>query len=67
MRLLVVEDEAKIAGFIRRGFKEEGFSVDVATDGEEGHFMATTNAYDLITLDVMLPKMDGLALCEKLR
>jgi len=67
VKILVVEDEAKIASFIKRGLKEEGFSVDTAKDGEEGHFLASTNDYDLIILDIMLPKMDGLRLCEKLR
>ena len=67
MRLLVVEDEKKIAAFIRRGLREEGYAVDTAADGEEGHFLATTNDYDLIVLDLMLPKMDGLSLCRKLR
>jgi heavy metal response regulator len=67
MRLLIVEDEKKIADFIKRGLKEEGYSVDTAPDGEEGHFLATTQEYDLIVLDLMLPKMDGLTLCRKLR
>lgn len=67
MRVLVVEDESKIAGFIKRGLKEEGYSVDVALDGEEGYFLASTQDYDLIVLDLMLPKMDGLSLCRKLR
>jgi two-component system copper resistance phosphate regulon response regulator CusR len=67
MRLLVVEDEAKIAGFIRRGLREEGYAVDVAADGEQGYFLASTQDYDLIVLDVMLPKMDGLGLCRRLR
>ena len=67
MRILVVEDEKKIAGFIRRGLKEENYSVDIAYDGEEGHFLAKTNEYDLIILDLMLPKLDGLTLCRKLR
>ena len=67
MRILVVEDEEKIAKFIKRGLKEEGYAVDVAHDGEEGHFMATTNEYDLTILDWMLPKLDGLHLCRKLR
>jgi len=67
MRILVVEDEKKIAIFIRRGLKEEGYAVDTAYDGEQGHFMATTQEYDLIILDLMLPKMDGLTLCRKLR
>jgi DNA-binding response OmpR family regulator len=67
MRLLIVEDEAKIAGFIKRGLKEEGYAVDVAADGEEGYFLASTQDYDLIILDIKLPKMDGLSLCLRLR
>jgi len=67
MRILIIEDEKKIADFIKRGLKEEGYAVDVAYDGEEGHFLATTNEYDLIILDLMLPKLDGISLCRKLR
>ncbi|MGB9892805.1 MAG: response regulator, partial [Candidatus Saccharicenans sp.] len=67
MRILVVEDERKIAEFIRRGLKEEGYSVDVAYDGEAGYHLAQVNDYDLIILDLMLPKMDGLTLCRQLR
>ncbi|MBI5409399.1 MAG: response regulator transcription factor [Nitrospirae bacterium] len=67
MRLLVVEDERKIADFIKRGLKEEGYSVDAAYDGEEGHFLASTGPYDLIVLDLMIPKMDGVRLCRRLR
>ncbi|MBN2144761.1 MAG: response regulator transcription factor [Candidatus Aureabacteria bacterium] len=67
MRILVIEDELKVAGFIKRGLKEEGYAVDIASDGEEGHYYATTNDYDLIILDLMLPKMDGLTLCQELR
>ncbi len=67
MRILVIEDEKKVADFVRRGLKEEGYSVDVAYDGEEGHFQAATNDYDLIVLDVMMPKLDGISLCKKLR
>jgi heavy metal response regulator len=67
VRVLVIEDEAKIASFVRRGLKEEGYSVDVADDGEQGYFLATTEKYDLIVLDLMLPKMDGLSLCRNLR
>jgi heavy metal response regulator len=67
MRILVVEDEKKIADFVRRGLREEGHAVDVATDGEQGQFMATTEDYDLVVLDILLPKMDGLSLCRKLR
>ena len=67
MRILVVEDDKKIATFIKRGLKEEAYAVDLAYDGEEGHFLATTNDYDSIILDVMLPKTDGFSLCKKLR
>jgi len=67
MRILVVEDEVKIAQFIKRGLKEEGYAVDVAADGEEGHFLLSSNEYDVIILDLMLPKIDGLTLCRTLR
>ena len=67
MRILVVEDEEKIAKFIRRGLKEEGYSVDISSEGEEGYFLAGTNDYDLIVLDLMLPKINGLDICRKLR
>ena len=67
MRILVIEDEVKIAQFIKRGLKEEGYAVDVANDGEEGHFMLSSNEYDAIILDLMLPKIDGLVLCRELR
>lgn len=67
MRILVVEDEKKIATFIRRGLKEEGYAVDIAADGETAHEMATTSDYNMIILDLMLPKMDGMSLCKQLR
>jgi len=67
MRILVIEDEKKITDFIKRGLKEEGYAADVAYDGEQGFFLAKTNTYDLILLDLMLPKMDGLSVCKKLR
>jgi len=63
----VVEDQHKIAEFIRRGLKEEGYSVDVAYDGEQGYHLARINDYDLIILDLVLPKIDGLTLCRQLR
>lgn len=67
MRILVIEDEKKIASFIKRGLKEEGHMVDVAYDGEEGYQMSGENDYDLILLDIMLPKQDGISLCRQLR
>jgi heavy metal response regulator len=67
MRILVIEDEKKVADFISHGLAEEGYAVDVAHDGDQGYFLATTNEYDAVLLDIMLPKMDGFSLCTKLR
>ncbi len=67
MRILLVEDERNVAAFILQGLEEEAYTVDVARDGSEGFLMATETAYDLIILDIMLPAMDGIALCKKLR
>jgi len=67
MRILLVEDEKKIANFIERGLKEEHYTVDVACDGENGLFLADVNLYDLIVLDIMLPGKDGIAICKELR
>lgn len=67
MRILVVEDERKIAEFLKKGLKAEGYAVDVAPDGEEGYALAGTQEYDLVILDLRLPKMDGLTLCRTLR
>jgi len=66
-KILVVEDEKKVASFIKRGLEEENFSVDVAGDGEEGLTLAQGNRYDLILMDLMLPKMDGLSVVRELR
>jgi heavy metal response regulator len=67
MRILVIEDEKKVAEFISNGLNEEGYAVDIAHDGDHGYFLATTNEYDAILLDIMLPKMDGITLCTNLR
>ena len=67
MRILIVEDEKKVAGFIKKGLEEETYAVDVAYDGEEGFHLADMNQYDLIILDLMLPKMDGLEVLTRLR
>lgn len=67
MRVLVVEDHHKIANSIKKGLQQESFAVDVAYDGEEGFDLAATEDYDVIILDLMLPKMDGLTICKKLR
>lgn len=67
MRILVVEDEHKIANSIKRGFEQEAWATDVAYDGEEGYDMASSEDYDVVVLDLMLPKMDGMEICRKLR
>ncbi len=67
MRLLVVEDEPKLATFIQQGLTEESYSVDVARDGEEALERAARTSYDVIILDLMLPRMDGFAVCRALR
>ena len=67
MRLLVVEDEQKVARFVKQGMEEEGYAVDVATDGEAGLLMALDHVHDLIILDIQLPKKDGLQVIQELR
>lgn len=67
MRVLVVEDSRRLAGIIKRGLLEEGYTVDNAYDGEEAQYMAESTPFDLIVLDIMLPKKDGLAVCRDLR
>lgn len=67
MRILVIEDEIKMADLIKRGLTEEAMAVDIATDGEQGYFTAKLNPYDLIILDISLPKMDGIEVCQRLR
>ena len=67
MRILVAEDERKVASFIRQGLGEEGYAVDVASNGEEGLAMARDGVHDLIILDIGLPKMNGLQVLQELR
>jgi len=67
MRILVVEDERKVASFIKRGLEEEGYAVDVAADGDEGLAMGLQDIYDVIVLDIRLPKLDGLQVLKGLR
>jgi two-component system, OmpR family, response regulator len=67
MRILVVEDEEKMAGLIRRGLREEGMAVDVAERGEDALWMAGSTEFDAIVLDLMLPGIDGLETCRRLR
>jgi len=67
MRILIVEDEKKVAAFIKKGLEEETYAVDVAYDGEDGLHMGVENQYDLILLDLMLPIIDGLSVLSRLR
>jgi DNA-binding response OmpR family regulator len=67
MRILVVEDDKKIASFVARGLKEAGFAVDQAENGEDGLHLALAHPYDTAVMDLMLPKLDGLSLIEELR
>ena len=67
MRILVVDDDAHVAGSVRRGLEGEGYAVDVALDGTEGHWLASENPYDVMVLDSMLPGMSGDELCARLR
>jgi heavy metal response regulator len=67
MRILLVEDDKKVASFIRKGLEEEGYAVDVAADGEAGLFMGLDRLHDLIILDVMLPKKPGFQVLRELR
>ena len=67
MRILLVEDEPSQAKMLAKGLREQGYAVDVAGDGEEADYKASVNDYDLIVLDVMLPKKNGLEVCRELR
>lgn len=67
MKILVVEDEKKVAGFIKRGLEEEGYEVDLACDGEEGVHCALKHPYSLLIMDVMMPRKDGLTAVRELR
>jgi two-component system OmpR family response regulator len=67
MKLLVVEDDATIAGFIEKGLTEAGFAIDRAADGETGLRMALAHPYDAAIVDLMLPRLDGLSVIERLR
>lgn len=67
MRILVVEDEHKIGNSIKKGLEQETFAADVTYDGNSGYDLASSEEYDLIILDILLPGMDGLAICKKLR
>lgn len=67
MKILLVEDEAKIAAFVKKGLAENGFAVDHTRNGDEGYELATTREYDAIVLDIMLPGRDGLSILNQLR
>jgi DNA-binding response OmpR family regulator len=67
VRVLVVEDEVKMAGLLKRGLEEEGYAVDTAPDGKEAVWLGSENDYDAVILDVMLPDFDGFEVCRRLR
>ena len=67
MRILLVEDEKPLANFVKKGLEEEYYNVDLALDGSQGLALFQAHPYDLIIVDIMLPKMDGLTLCQKMR
>lgn len=67
MRILIVEDENKTSAYLKKGLSESGFIVDLASDGEDGLYMATHHLYDLIILDIMLPKIDGWTIIVEIR
>lgn len=67
MKILIVEDEQRLANLLKKGLEENAFVVDLASDGEEGLYMAETYPYDAVLLDIMLPEMDGLAILQSLR
>jgi two-component system OmpR family response regulator len=67
MRVLIVEDEAKMAGLLRKGLRQEGIAVDLAGKGEDALWMAGATEYDAIVLDLMLPGIDGIEVCRRLR
>lgn len=67
VKILIVEDEARVAGFVKKGLEEQGFAVDLCEDGDAGYELARTQAYDVILLDIMLPGRDGLSILSNLR
>src|SRR6188508_1534017 len=67
MKVLVVEDDRKVAGFIEQGLREEGYVVDIAADGEEATMLAHVYEYDVVLLDVVLPKKNGFQVAQELR
>lgn len=67
MKVLVVEDNPKVVSFLEKALKSESYSVDIATDGKEAFYLATTNSYDIILLDIMIPFMSGIEFCQEIR
>ena len=67
MKVLLIEDDRKIASFVKKGLTEQGFVVDSCDDGDDGYLLATTQPYDVIVLDIMLPGRDGLSILRNLR
>jgi len=67
MRILVADDDRRLTGIVKRGLMEEAYAVDVAYDGEESEYLAEINPYDLVILDIMMPKKDGIEVCRELR
>ncbi|WP_417334168.1 response regulator [Halarcobacter sp.] len=67
MKTLIIEDDEKIVNFLKKGLEEESYSVDYSLNGDEGIYLASVNAYDLILLDIMLPVKDGIEVCKTLR
>src|SRR5579862_9559905 len=67
MRVLIIEDDEKISGFVRKGLQEAGFAVDQASDGRSGLHLALTEPYDAAVIDLMLPQLDGLSVIQEMR
>jgi two-component system copper resistance phosphate regulon response regulator CusR len=67
VRVLLVEDEARVAGFLAKGLREQSYAVDIAGDGEQALYLAAVNPYDVVILDVLLPKKNGYSVCRELR
>jgi len=67
MKILLIEDDIKIINFLKKGLSEEGYTVDVAQNGEDGLYLVSVNPYDIVLLDIMLPVIDGFEVCQKLR
>src|SRR5437870_5508212 len=67
VRILLVEDDARVAAFVAKGLREQSYAVDIAGDGERALYLAAINRYDVVILDVLLPKKNGHAVCRELR